>query len=126
MLETLALDNPKAPVVKGDMFAMTAQDSMTGEHMLFASFHGDTNGLATIPVVKAVTKFVQQALPSDHKLIFGLDANTYGTPDEDQQGVVAFGEFLGTLPRKLNSCYGQSLPASTTRHLTLVLICSHN
>ena len=107
VLETLALDNPKAPVVKGDMFAMTAQDSMTGEHMLFASFHGDTNGLATIPVVKAVTKFAQQALPSDHKLIFGLDANTYGTPDEDQQGVVAFGEFLGTLPRKLNSCYGQ-------------------
>ena len=94
-------------MVKGDMFAMTAQDSMTGEHMLFASFHGDTNGLATIPVVKAVTKFAQQALPSDHKLIFGLDANTYGTPDEDQQGVVAFGEFLGTLPRKLNSCYGQ-------------------
>ncbi len=107
VLETLALNNPKAPVAKGDVFALTAKDTVTGANMLFASFHGDTNGLATIPVVAAVTTFARQTLPSDYKLIFGLDANTYGDPDEDQQDVVAFGDFLASLPRKLNSCYGQ-------------------
>ena len=107
VLETLGTDNPKAPVAKGDVFALTCRDTVTGENMLFASFHGDTNGLATIPVVQAVTKFAQKELPNDYKLLFGLDANTYGDPEEDQQDVVAFGEFFSTLPRKMNSCYGQ-------------------
>ena len=107
VLETLAIDAPKAPVAKGDVYAITALDSKTGHKMLFASFHGDTNGLATIPVVTAVTKFAQQKLPSDYRLLFGLDANTYGEPEEDQQDVVSFGEFFSNLPRKVNSCYGQ-------------------
>lgn len=42
---------------------------------LLASFHGDTNGLATKPVLAAVDQMAH-TMP-DRTLIFGLDANTY-------------------------------------------------
>jgi hypothetical protein len=38
------------------------------------------------------------------KLLFGLDANTYARPDDDQQGVTDFAQFY--VSKKLNSCYG--------------------
>jgi hypothetical protein len=108
VLEVLKADNPKAPVAKGDVYAITARDSLTGHPFLLVSFHGDTNGLATIPVVGAVAKYAAETLPADYRLLFGLDANTYGDADEDQQGVVDFGAFYSSLkPRKLNSHKGQ-------------------
>ena len=70
---------------------------------LMASFHGDTNGLATIPVLAAVRAYASLRHP-DCKLLFGMDGNTYSTPDEDQLGVAAFAEFYGK--ENLNSCYG--------------------
>ena len=45
---------------------------------LLASFHGDTNGLATLPVLAAVHALAQQ-MPG-HRLVFGLDANTWCKP----------------------------------------------
>jgi len=71
---------------------------------LFASFHGDTNGLATIPVVTAVHSFATTKRRA-HKLLFGMDANTYEKPEKDQQGVVAFAEFF--TGKFMNSCYGK-------------------
>ena len=47
----------KVPIVNGDLFVLSATDKVDGQKYLFASFHGDTNGLATIPVVTAVHKF---------------------------------------------------------------------
>ena len=49
----------------------------------------------------------------DHKLLFGMDANTYCTPEADQQGVVDFAKFYTSL--KLNSCYG---PTPNPRNFT--------
>jgi hypothetical protein len=40
----------------------------------------------------------------DCKLLFGMDANTYARPEEDQQGVTEFAKFY--TDKKLNSCYG--------------------
>jgi len=65
------------PVAKGDINAITAVDK-DGVPFVIASFHGDTNGLATIPVNEALVKTMEKDPSlSDHKLIFGLDANTY-------------------------------------------------
>eukprot|EP01041_Mallomonas_annulata_P002661 gene2661-5221_t len=88
------------PAEDGDLFAIQVKSKSEGKKYLLASFHGDTNGLATIPIVKAMLKYS----PPDHKLIFGLDANTYEHPSNDQQGVVAFADFYRE--NKLNSCYG--------------------
>eukprot|EP00557_Chaetoceros_sp_GSL56_P009571 CAMPEP_0176493298 /NCGR_PEP_ID=MMETSP0200_2-20121128/9476_1 /TAXON_ID=947934 /ORGANISM="Chaetoceros sp., Strain GSL56" /LENGTH=464 /DNA_ID=CAMNT_0017890955 /DNA_START=524 /DNA_END=1915 /DNA_ORIENTATION=- len=65
------------PVAKGDINAITAVDT-EGTPYVIVSFHGDTNGLATIPVNNAIVHLM--ATSQDllkHKLIFGLDANTY-------------------------------------------------
>ena len=108
VLVTLRKESPDAPVAKGDVFAITMRDSISGHPFLLASFHGDTNGLATAPVVSAVTKYATEQLPSDYRLLFGLDANTYGDPERDQQGVEAFGKFFSKIePKPLNSVYGQ-------------------
>ena len=66
--------NGKAvPVADGDLLAVSARD-FSGRGFVFASFHGDTNGLATRPVLAAVHALALR-MPS-HRLVFGLDANT--------------------------------------------------
>jgi len=90
-------------VMNGDLLCLTATDNSVLNKYLLCGFHGDTNGLATIPVVTAVYNYATKKLP-DHRLLFGMDANTYATPEKDQQGVVAFAEFYRS--KKLNTCYG--------------------
>jgi hypothetical protein len=48
----------KVPVETGDLFVCLATD-VNGNDYVLASFHGDTNGLATIPVVTAVHRYTQ-------------------------------------------------------------------
>jgi hypothetical protein len=93
------------PVAKGDILAITTSNS-DGVPFVVASFHGDTNGLATKPVVDAIVK----AMTSDsklisHRLVFGLDANTYenATPGK-QQDVLDFGKRY--VSHGLTSCWG--------------------
>ena len=95
-------DGMESPVVAGDLFVMSATDKEDGDKFLFASFHGDTNGLATIPVVTAVHNYTKTVRPN-HKLLFGMDANTYEKPEKDQQGVAKFVEFFTSLSMK--SCW---------------------
>ena len=73
-----------------------------GDKFLFASFHGDTNGLATLPVITAVHNYTKTVRPN-HKLLFGMDANTYEKPEKDQQGVLKFIDFFTALSMK--SCW---------------------
>jgi hypothetical protein len=93
------------PVSPGDIFAMTAT-SAHGDKYVVASFHGDTNGLATKPVVSAVVAAMQA--DDDLKgrtLVFGMDANTYerATPGK-QQDVLDFG--TSYVSHGLTSCWG--------------------
>jgi hypothetical protein len=119
-ITSLVEDNfPKGvdvPVASGDILAITA----TSNHdvpFVVASFHGDTNGLATIPVVDAMVR----AMGSDkelvsHTLIFGMDANTYehALPGE-QQDVLEFGKAYRE--HGLTSCWGDKPdPANYTTY----------
>jgi len=100
------------PVATGDINAVTAEDKY-GVGYVIVSFHGDTNGLATIPVNDAVVKTINSDKNlSDRKLIFGLDANTYenATPTK-QQDVLEWGKSYtahgqtscwGDVPQKSN------------------------
>ena len=106
------------PVAKGDILAITAR-SKHGIPFVVASFHGDTNGLATKPVLSAVLK----AMASDsklagHRLIFGMDANTYehAKPGK-QQDVLDFGKHY------MSQGVSESLPDSAaiqTSYLTSI------
>ena len=93
----------KVPIANGDLIAVTAIKVDDGSRYLLASFHGDTNGLATIPVLRAMHQYASTKQPG-HKLLFGMDANTYARPESDQQGVVDFADFYRSM--RLNSCYG--------------------
>eukprot|EP00192_Tetraselmis_astigmatica_P006288 CAMPEP_0117670250 /NCGR_PEP_ID=MMETSP0804-20121206/12632_1 /TAXON_ID=1074897 /ORGANISM="Tetraselmis astigmatica, Strain CCMP880" /LENGTH=518 /DNA_ID=CAMNT_0005478495 /DNA_START=155 /DNA_END=1711 /DNA_ORIENTATION=- len=90
------------PVAAGDLCAYTVT-SKKGNKWLLASFHGDTNGLATIPIVKAVHAVSEKS--KDGRVVFGLDANTYskGQPGKTQD-VSEFGEAYCSLG--LTSCWG--------------------
>merc|ERR1719272_1595080 len=69
---------------------------------MLASFHGDTNGLASVPVLGGVHAVAQSS--SDRSLIFGLDANTYEHPGADKQGIAGFAQDF--LSKGMNSCWG--------------------
>ena len=81
----------KGEVADGDLVAVIAADK-TGVNFLVASFHGDTEGLQSIPVLEAVHAAVQarnvsgdgaveaKGAAQETKLIFGLDANVYQEP----------------------------------------------
>ena len=71
------------PVSSGDLFVLTCDRATDGKRFLFASFHGDTNGLCTIPVVTAVHQYA--SLHQEYTLLFGMDANTYETPKVGSQ-----------------------------------------
>ena len=79
----------KAPVAAGDLLAITAFDASNRPYV-FGSFHGDTNGLATIPVTDALLKHVADNGLGDHKLVVGMDANTYEVVREGYQAAAPF------------------------------------
>ncbi|KAH8056666.1 hypothetical protein JL721_9949 [Aureococcus anophagefferens] len=60
-----------------------------GDAYLLVSFHGDTNGLATKPVLDAVHAYRSARAPGA-KLLFGLDANVYA---EAVEGKAFVGDF---------------------------------
>jgi len=92
------------PIAKGDINAWTSTDKDNVPYLI-VSFHGDTNGLATIPVCKAVVKTMQSDPKlAAHKLIFGLDANTYEKVAKGKQNVVEWGDAY--LKEGLTSCWG--------------------
>jgi len=82
----------KVPVATGDILATTAE-TKDGIPLVIASFHGDTDGLATKPVLTATLKaMAQDSQLAGHRLIFGMDANTYEHPKPgEQQDVLDFG-----------------------------------
>jgi len=97
--------NSKVPVAGGDINAVTATD-LHGVHYVVASFHGDTNGLATIPVADALVQTLEGSTDlSGRKLVFGLDANTYeNAVPKKQQGVLGWGESY--VKNGWSSCWG--------------------
>jgi len=95
----------KVPIAKGDILAITTTD-IDGISFVVASFHGDTNGLATTPVLDAIMNAMEND-PSlaGHKLLFGLDANTYEkAKPRKQQDVLEWGRHY--VAHGLTSCWG--------------------
>lgn len=104
--EALAHMGTSAPVERGDLLVISTRDSM-GTPLLVASFHGDTNGLATKPVIAAVVEVLKQQ-PQGCQLVFGLDANTYLDANTDQQDVNNFLAHCGRFG--LRSCWPDGEP----------------
>lgn len=108
--------NVDVPVAAGDLLAI-AMTSVHGEKFVIASFHGDTNGLATIPVTDAIVKVMtSDDRWRDYHLIFGLDANTYehAIPGKTQDVLEYASSFT---QHGLLSCWGETInPANYTTY----------
>eukprot|EP00310_Coccolithus_braarudii_P012743 CAMPEP_0183337518 /NCGR_PEP_ID=MMETSP0164_2-20130417/5127_1 /TAXON_ID=221442 /ORGANISM="Coccolithus pelagicus ssp braarudi, Strain PLY182g" /LENGTH=500 /DNA_ID=CAMNT_0025507217 /DNA_START=41 /DNA_END=1543 /DNA_ORIENTATION=+ len=76
------------PVSDGDVLAVCV-DGVDGKKYLLASFHGDTNGLASPTVLEALHAFA--VTKPDRTPIFGMDANTHKKASKKTQG---FDEFV--------------------------------
>ena len=82
----------RAQVAPGDLLLVTATHR-DGTRYLLGSFHGDTDGLATLPTLRAVHGVAAKlkAAGSEAVVVFGLDANTYEKAKEKKGKVVAQG-----------------------------------
>jgi hypothetical protein len=77
----------------GDLFTTSVRDA-AGTPWLLASFHGDSNGLSTQPVLAGLHRACRALFPA-HRLLAGIDANTSSHPhDRFHQGVDGFRRFL--------------------------------
>jgi hypothetical protein len=74
-----------ASVSDGDLLVGTVKDH-AGQLYVFASFHGDTDGLATASALAAVHAVA--SAQTGAVLLFGLDANTYAAPKPKKQADV--------------------------------------
>eukprot|EP00656_Telonema_subtile_P001057 TRINITY_DN10504_c0_g1_i1.p1 TRINITY_DN10504_c0_g1~~TRINITY_DN10504_c0_g1_i1.p1 ORF type:complete len:286 (+),score=85.09 TRINITY_DN10504_c0_g1_i1:124-981(+) len=97
----------KSPLANGDLLAIQTED-VNGQKYTFASFHGDTNGLASVPVLSALHEAVNHETNGGRQLVFALDANTYENPGTkgEKQGVLGFTKTF--LDLGMSSCWGNS------------------
>lgn len=100
-------EGEKVPVDKGDILAITTTNA-DGVPFVVASFHGDTNGKATKPVLDALMKtMTMDSQLISHRLIFGLDANVYERPTPKVQSVADWGKHYQKYG--LTSCWGDTV-----------------
>jgi len=89
----------------GDIIVMEAMHVGSKRPYLMVSFHGDTNGLMTLPAVQSIQSAIKEHFPG-HVLIIGLDANTYEDPVD---GKMSWQEFLTEVTgRGLTTCWGDA------------------
>jgi len=91
-----------AGVAHGDLITVSVEGPSAS--FLLASFHGDTNGQQTIPVVKAMHKLSERPDLKGFHFIFGLDANTYAVKKPKYQYVMEFAAEYNKLG--YTSCWG--------------------
>lgn len=89
----------------GDLLLLKTE--LAGTPITLGSFHGDTNGLLTMPMLAQVHKH----LPTK-PLIFGMDANTYEKPSKSTAHVLEFEQMYEKLGYK--SCWGKVEPTRYT------------
>ena len=108
----------KNAVAPGDLFALRCKENVSGDAYLLVSFHGDTNGQSSIPVMQAVHSI---ASSESLKLIVGIDANTYQPGSKVRSPKLAVGCSHSSLHTNhlpcscRNCCRRRSSPRSVTR-----------
>ena len=76
----------------GDLIGISIEDC-EGRRWLLASFHGDSNGMATLPVLRGIDGMASGRF-ADHTLLVGIDANTYSVETGAHQSVENFCRFI--------------------------------
>eukprot|EP00929_Paragymnodinium_shiwhaense_P053631 TRINITY_DN26861_c0_g1_i1.p1 TRINITY_DN26861_c0_g1~~TRINITY_DN26861_c0_g1_i1.p1 ORF type:complete len:377 (-),score=94.49 TRINITY_DN26861_c0_g1_i1:39-1169(-) len=107
-----ALFPPGQKLADGDLLVVKAMSSKEKRPYMIASFHGDTNGLLTKPLLTAVDAAARQHFP-DHVVVICMDANCY---EKEHKGWLSFGDFLDHVHSLgYMSCWGSSPKAEKCR-----------
>ncbi len=97
-----------AGVSAGDLLVVSCARS-SGEKLLLASFHGDTDGVQTLGALRAVGALAEEM--ADHSLVFGIDANSYG-PSHAAPHQLGVAEFVDECARTgFATCWGEASAA---------------
>ena len=105
--QVMASFDKAVPVSNGDLIVITADD-VEGKQLMLASFHGDTDGLATRPMFAALHELA--CTMPERALLLGIDANCYASPNGAKQLGVA--EWAADFEaRGYTSCWGSEQPA---------------
>jgi len=99
------MDVPAKGWEEGDLLLVKA--TVAGTPVTLASFHGDTNGLLTMPMLSTV----MEHLPTK-TLLFGMDANTYERESKSTAHVLEFEQMY--TQHNLQSCWGKVDPRRYT------------
>ena len=102
VIENVKQTTGQNPVVAGDLCVVSIKN-VSGVDYFIASFHGDTNGLATIPVLNSLLNIYESNYPN-HKLIYSLDANSHKVASKLYLGVAQFTEAF--VAKGVTSCFG--------------------
>jgi hypothetical protein len=100
----------------GDLVVTTANHRWCGK-LCIASYHGDSSGAETVPMVEALHSVCNgtSSLLSGHKLLIGVDANTHEKPGK---GTCSWGEMmLALVPLGLTTCWGDHPELESCRTL---------
>lgn len=96
----------------GDLLVL--KTSIGEKEMVLASFHGDTNGLQTAPVLEEVMRSADEA---DLPLLFGMDANTYERVADAKANTYNVLDFEKMYKGEgLESCWGAVNPKTYTAY----------
>lgn len=100
-------------VAAGDLLIVKVKGA-AGDDYVIASFHGDSNGLATKDVTNRTMEFVNTKYPSA-KFIWGLDANTTSKSTAEKYHVTEFAKLLDELG--LSSNWGNATEGNYTSYI---------
>jgi hypothetical protein len=107
--ESIAKRFPKElKLADGDLLVVTYRSSAGPGgpcSRLVVSFHGDTNGLLSWPMLNAVDEAARQEFPNHH-LILGVDANLYAEESKEKMSFVDFMQKASSLG--YSSCFGDN------------------
>jgi hypothetical protein len=99
------------PLADGDLIAVEVK-GIDQRNYLIMSFHGDTNGLMTVPLIDAINAAYTSHFGS-HCLIVGMDANVY---EQEVRGKQGFDSCIRHLCEcGLTTCWGDSPVAEKCR-----------
>lgn len=113
VLAPLMENGKSSQIALGDLCVYQATRLLDNKKYILASFHGDTNGLATVPVVEAVQNYILGLDDSaSFSLLFGLDANTHFEclNEKGDRYRACVTDFAAAFKEQgINSCYGNSV-----------------
>jgi len=95
-------------VTDGDLMAVSTRHKPSGQDVCVVSFHADTNGLMTLPMLEAIQncRVDQTSELCSHRFVMGLDANVYWDAKPDCQSLLGLTTWLAD--NGLTSCWGDS------------------